>query len=181
MENNELTATSTTMVIPTFGSFPEQRFELKPIRDAESRLQEASQVNPSNYSDLELTFNQAYRALKSYVGQTQYSLDMAEKQLELTKSTLLLDEYPAWIAEFTEKNKLNKSFDTAETRKAYLMKNEDYVNNLDRIAQLKAVIANFEGKIKVFERACAAMKKQMDLLIRSGISGSHLYVTGGKK
>lgn len=168
------------MVIPSFGTFPAQNFELKAIREAEERLQEASRVNPANYSDLELTFNQAYRALKGHLSQAQFALDMTEKQLELTKSTLLLDEYPEWISKFMEEKKLNKSFDTTETRKAYLMKNKDYVDALDRIAQLKAVIASFEGKVKVFERACSAMKKQMDLLIRSGISGANLYVTSKK-
>jgi hypothetical protein len=166
-----------TMIIPAFGKMPQMSFVMNSIRTAEQRLIEAKDVNPLTYSDLEHSFNEAYRELKKYLSQIQYGIAQAEKSLEEAKANILLDRYPA----FLEEKQMKKTQDNADLRKAFMMRDKEYTDALDRVNQLKALESNFDGKLKVMERACAYMKKKMDLIIRSGLSDPKLYVTGGKK
>ena len=144
------------------------------IREAESRLIEAKTVNPSTYADLEHEFNSAYRDLKRHLANIGYQIMMAEKIIEEAKADVLLDKYPEYLKENP------KTHDSVDIRKAFLARDSAYSAALDRMAQLRAIEANFDGKLKVMERVCAYMKVQMNLLIRSGLAGSNLYITQKK-
>ena len=163
------------LTIPAYGKSSAISLDLSKTKEAEARLIEAKMVNPSTYADLECTYNEAYRELKRNYSTIGYELDMADKSMEMIKSVLLLDEYPEFMQGRPKGN------DSADTRKAFLMKSQEYLDALDRIAMLKAMESMLDGKIKVFERTCAYMKKQMDLIIRSGLSGTNLYNTQGRK
>jgi len=71
-----------------------------------------------------------------------------------------------------------KSHDNADLRDAFLIKDPDYLAALDRVAQLKALESNFEGKIKVVENVCRYMRQQMYLISKSGLGNSKLYPSG---
>jgi hypothetical protein len=73
-----------------------------------------------------------------------------------------------------------KSAGSADLRNAFLVKDPAYNAALDRSNQLKAVISNFEGKVKVLENVVAYMKQEMYLVSRSGLDGKNLHVTSGK-
>lgn len=161
--------------IPAFGKSPALKLQMGHIREAEKRLVEAKQVSPITYADLEHCFNEAYRNLKSHLSLVGYQIALAEKAMEDAKANILLDKYPEFMKDRP------KSQDNADMRKAFMMRDPEYIAALDRFNQLKALESNFDGKVKVFERVCAYMKKQMDLLLRSGISGTNLYSTIGKK
>jgi hypothetical protein len=100
-------------------------------------------------------------------------LNKADTALETAKSNFLIDSYQEKIKD------LPKSQDSADLRKAWLMRDSAYIAAKDRVDMLKAMEALLDGKIKVFERTCAFMKKKMDLYLRSGMSTT-LHVTSGK-
>lgn len=150
------------LTIPEFGSTPPITLDITSIKEGESRLIEAKVVNPGTYSDLEYVFNEGYRQAKSHLSQVGYEITRAKKALRDAKSRYLLDEYP----EFLKENKLK---DNASIRDAFLERQKEYVSSQDRIDMLTALESLLEGKIKVFENVCRYMRKEMDIVIRSGI------------
>lgn len=167
---------SQTMEIPAFKKSPALSIDMSNIRSAESRIIEAKTVNPVTYVDLEHSFNQSYRDLKKYLSAIGYHITLAEKAMEEAKANVLLDTYP----EFLKTNDMKKTQDNADLRKAFLMRDLDYLAALDRLNQLQALNSNFEGKLKVMERVCAYMKVQMQIVLRSGLGNSDYYVSGRK-
>lgn len=166
MENTEH-----ALVVPSFKTIEEIRLKLTYTREGESRLLEAKMVNPATYSDLESCFNQAYRELKTNLAVIGDQLNKADDLLEKAKSNFLIDNYQEKIKD------LPKSYDSADLRKAWLMRDTEYLAAKERVDMLKAMEALLDGKIKVFERTCVFMKKKMDLILRSGMSGSQFYST----
>ncbi len=174
MSDTPSTIDRTTLVLPQEGKIPELRLEMAKIVEAEKRILEAKTVNPVTYVDLESCFMESFRDLKRHMSSIGYQLSLAEKALEMAKSDLLLDKYP----EFLDSNNFKKSQDNGDLRQAFFMRDAAYVAALDRINQLKALESNMDGKIKVMENVCRYMRKQMDLILRSGLSGRDLYLTG---
>jgi hypothetical protein len=169
-QNGDPGIKSQPMVLPAFGKAPELKIEMKNIRYAETRLIEAKNVNPFTYSDLEHTFNEAYRDLKKHIASISYSIAMAQKSLEDAKADVILGSYQDYI-----KNHPKEA--NADTRNAFLARDQAYSAALDRIAQLKAVESNMDGKIKVMENVCRYMRQTMQLITRSGMSNADYYVT----
>ncbi len=167
--------TEHSLVIPAFQKIEELRLALTYTREGEKRLLEAKTVNPITYVDLESCYNQAYRELKTNLAIIGDQLNKADNALETAKSNFLIDQYQEKIKD------LPKSYDSADLRKAWLMRSEPYLAAKDRVDMLKAMEALLDGKIKVFERTCQYMRKKMDLILRSGLSNSNLYVTGKKE
>lgn len=149
------------------------------IREAELRLIEAKTVNPITYSDLEHSFNESYRDLKRHLASIGFALAKANQRLEDVKATLLLDLYPDFIVAQAAAGK--KLSDTADIRKAFMTRSPDFRATTDRIDQLIALESNLDGKLKVMENVCRYMRKQMDLVLRSGLTGKDLYSSIGKK
>lgn len=166
MDTNQKLPTNYTeraeLTIPAFGSTPELKMDITAIKEGEKRLIEAKVVNPGTYSDLEYIFNEGYRQARKHLSQVGYEITKAKKAQRDAKSRAILDEYP----EFLKENKLK---DNATVRDAFLEKQLDYVASQDRIDMLVAMESLLEGKIKVFENVCRYMRKEMDLIIRSGI------------
>lgn len=160
--------------IPAFGKSPALVLQMGRIREAETRFIEAKLVSPVTYSDLEHTFNEAYRDLKQHLSQIGYQLQLADKALRIAKANVLLGTY----VEFMQGKP--KSHDNADLRDAYLVKDPDYLAALDRVAQLKALESNFEGKIKVVENVCRYMRQKMYLISKSGLSNPTVYPTAGR-
>jgi len=168
---------SHVMELPQFGKAPALSMDMSNIRQAEARIIEAKNVNPSTYAELEHSYNEAYRDLKKYLSAIGYQIVFAEKAMEEAKADILLDSYPA----FLEEKGIKKTQDNADLRKAFMARDPEYQACLDRINQLRALESNFDGKIKVLENTCRYMRKQMDLILRSGMSNSDYYSTAGKK
>ena len=161
--------------IPAFGKAPALKLDLSAIRLAETRIIEAKTVNPSTYSDLESCYNEAYRDLKRHLSNVGYQIAMADKALELAKANVLLGSYAEHMKDKP------KYQDNSDLRKAFLIRDPDYTAALDRMAQLKAIESNFEGKIKVIENVCRYMRQKMYLLKNSGLVDSGIYDTQGEK
>lgn len=148
--------------IPAFDDRPVVALEFSKVKEGENRLLEARVVNPSTYSDLEHSFNEGYREARANVAVIGYELAQAERIFRRIQSELILDEYPEFL-------KTKGLKDNATVRDAFLERNQKYVDAQERINMLKAMEALMDGKIKVFENVCRYMRKQMDILIRSGI------------
>jgi len=167
--------TEQAIVLSAFGKSPELRLDMGIIREAESRLIEAKTVNPSTYTELSHEFNSSYRMLKQHLSNLGYQLLLAEKAKEQSKAEVILGSY----AEYLEGKP--KSAGSSDLRDAFLIKDPSYVAALDRINQLKAIISNFEGKVKVLENVTSYMKQEMYMLSRSGLADKNLHITSGKK
>ena len=174
-QNAPTQVADTKLVLPSFGKIPALTLEMGRIKEAEMRLIEAKTVSPITYADLEHCYNEAYRDLKRHLSSIGYQIALAQKAMEIAKADALLDKYPDFMKDRP------KNQDNAATRDAFLIRDEAYVAALDRFNQLKALESNMDGKIKVMERVCSYMKKQMDLVLRSGLSGKDLYVSSGRK
>jgi hypothetical protein len=165
-----------SLVIPAFQKSNELSLSLNKTREGESRLLEAKMVNPITYTDLESCFNEGYRELRRHLATIGYELTRAETAVEVAKSNFIIDTYPGIVS-----NLPRAIQSQASTLQAHLVRDQDYLAAMDRVGQLKAFEALLDGKIKVFEKTCSFMKKKMDLILRSGLSGSQLYVTSGNK
>ena len=157
------------MTIPAFSSGAPTELSLTFTASAEKRLIEARTVNPITYTDLEHCFNESYRELRTNLAKLGFMLAEAEKTAKKARAEFLIDKYPELMKDRP------KSQDNADMREAFLTRDDAYMAALDRVNQLKATEALFDGKIKVMENVCRYMKKQMDLILRSGLSGSNHY------
>lgn len=160
---------SSSMIIPGFKGSSPMVLDVSKTREAESRLIEAKTVNPITYTDLEHCFSEAYRELKRHHSTLGYQLALAEKAMEQAKAVVLLDKYPTFM------EGKPKSHDNADLRKAFLMQDADYLEALDRFNMLKALESFVDGRIKVLENVSRYMKKEMDIIIRSGLTDKGLY------
>jgi hypothetical protein len=162
---NEL-ITRAELTIPSLGPLPEIVLDLSSIKDGESRLKEAQIVSSVTYGDLSYVFNEGYRQAKQHLSSIGFQINMTDKEIRRIKAEFLLDEYQTFLKD-------KKIKDSASIRDAYLEKQKDYVDAMDRLAMLKATESMMEGKIKVFENTCQYMRKLIDLEIRSGVDSNH--------
>lgn len=164
--NNKTTAGVT---IPALGRSKEAFLDLTFSNEATSRAVEVKDVNPVTYPELEIMVTRAYQELRRNLTTVSFLLAEAEKMAEDAKADALLDRYP----QFMEGR--SKGADNADMRRAFLTRDKDYSATLERIDMLKATESFIDGKVKVMEKLSSFMKKQMDLIIRSGLSGKNLY------
>jgi hypothetical protein len=170
MSDNGLTLPDDyALELPSFGKAPALKMDMTSIRTAERRIIEAKTVNPSTYAELEHTYGEAYRDLKRHLSSIGYQIAMAEKSLQEAKAEVILGSY----AEFMKGKP--KYQDNADLRAAFLIKDPAYSAALDRLAQLKALESNFDGKVRVMENVCRYMRQKIQLIIRSGLSDQSLY------
>lgn len=154
--------------LPEFRGLPSVTVDMTSLKTAERRLIEAKTVTPSTYAELEHVFGEAYRELKRNLSTVGYQIMKTRSEIEKIKAILLLDKYPEFV-----KDKGSK-FDNSATREAFLTKDDEYMSAKDRLDSLLALEVFMEGRVKVMENVTRYMRKQMDLLIRSGV-GSDLY------
>lgn len=153
------------LAIPPFDDRPVVTLNFSGIKEGERRLIEARLVTPVTYSDLEHSFNEGYREAKANLSVIGYEITQAERIFRRIRSELILDEYPNFLKE-------SKLKDNATVRDAFLEKNPKFVDAQERINMLKAMESLMDGKIRVFENVCRYMRKQMDILIRSGVNSN---------
>lgn len=154
------------ITIPAFGKSKEAFVDLTATFYAEeaARSMAIKNVNPVTFPDLEITVTRAYQELRRNHAMVGFLLAEAERMAESAKADAILDKYPDFIKEKP------KSFDNADMRKSFLTRDEDYQSALERIDMLKATESMIDGKIKVMEKLSTFMRKQMDLLIRGGMT-----------
>lgn len=153
------------MKLPQFGSLPEMSIDLSKTRHAETRLPEAQSVNAATYANLEYIFNEAYRELRTAYATVCYRHSKAEEEIENVKAEIILGPYQEYVKDKP------KNFDNADMRKSFVQREPNYQKAVDVRDQLKAIETLLDTRIKTMERTCAYMKKQLELLIRSGRTG----------
>jgi len=149
--------------LPAFRNLPSVRLNVSALQEAERRIVEAKDVNPSTYTDLEHCFNEAYRELKGHLATVGFQITKTENEYEKSKSIALLDRYQEFVKEKPART------DTAEYRKAFISQDPDVVAAKDRLDSMKALEIFLDGRVRVMENVCRFMRKKMDLIIRSGI------------
>jgi len=159
---------SVDCIVPAHEARPELPLDFRKIREGENRLVEAKVVNMSTYSELEFTFNEGYREAKKNLSVVGYEISQAKRSVRKVKGEFILDEYPGFLKERGLK-------DNSANREAYLERQDSYVAAMDRVSMLEALEFSLESNVKVFENVCRYMKKEMDMLIRSGSMDSNKY------
>jgi len=149
------------MTLPPVGRLPELSFSLEKTQIAEARLHEAQTVNYATYSDLEYTYNEAWRELRRAYAAVGYRLAKAEEEIENIKAGILLDKYPEFIKDKP------RNFDNADMRKSFIQRDPEYAAAVDHRDQVKAVETLIDGRMKTMERTCSYLKKQLDIHARS--------------
>src|ERR1035437_10171802 len=99
-----------SLVIPAFQKYGELELSMTKTREGESRLLEAKMCNPITYAELECTYNQAWREIKTNLAIIGDQLNKADNALEIAKSNFLIDNYQEKIKD------LPKSHDSADLR-----------------------------------------------------------------
>ena len=155
-------AESVEFTIPGFDTRPPIVLGFNAISQGEKRLIEAKNVNGGTYSELEYVYNEGYRESRKHLTVVGYEMAQTQKILRRLRSEYLLDDYPEFLKEKGLK-------DNSANREAFLTRQGDYVAALDRADLLNAISSLLENKIKVFENVCRYMKKEIDILVRSGM------------
>lgn len=174
-QNTPRIGESTVLTIPAFSGSSALSLDISKTREAESRFHEIQTVSLITYVELEHTFQESYRELKRHYATINHELAKAEKELRLAKATVLLEKYPEYMA---TKPRVQ---DNADTRDSFMVRDEQYAASLDRINMLKAIHSFVDGRIKGLENACKYMRKQVDIVMRSGMVGGNIHNSIGKK
>lgn len=134
---------------------------------AMSRIYEAKNLVPGNYSSLEFVFQSAWREAKRNAIDVGEAICKAKQNLEEAKADIILDEIPRLM----EEKKLSKTANNADFRKAVMARDANYMASLEHLDKLEALLEHFESHMKIMENTSRYVKKQMDYFIRSGVIG----------
>lgn len=116
---------------------------------AEQRLKETRTVSPMTAPELRGVFNEACYKTAKYIAWIKYEILAAKKNLDLTRSTIILDKLP----EELKKIKASGLKDSSDIREAIILRNSEYQERLDILNTLEATKQLLESKAKTFERA----------------------------
>jgi histidinol phosphatase-like PHP family hydrolase len=162
----------TTLVVPAFGKKADGSPLMKQLflsftetKEAERRILETRTVNPATYNDLEYAYNKAYKEQKTNYADVGFLIGKVEEQVENIKARILMDKYPEHM------KAKPRYLDTADYRKSFVQLDEEYQKAMEHLNLLRAYEKLIEGRIKWCEKVCAYMKKQIDLINRSGLTG----------
>jgi len=134
------------------------RVDMVPLYKAEERLVEISVMNATKAAELMGYFNEAANRATRYMGNIQYELSLAQRNLDKAKARIIMEVLPAQMAKWKESGiKANE-----DLRTALFALDPECENLFDRIDCLTAVIAILDGKTKSFVRAFNAARSVAD-------------------
>lgn len=151
---------TTSFTIPKAGSFQPLTLDMSMLSTAEGRMHEARVVNMAVYSELEGVLSDGEKECRANHTLVGYEITKTKKAVRKIKSEYLLDEYPIFLKEKGLK-------DNACNREAFLARQDDYEEMLDRMDMLQAFQELLDGKIKVIDNVRRYMKKEVDIQLRS--------------
>jgi hypothetical protein len=156
----------TKMIIPPHGHCRELVLDSSNWNVAMSRLKEAQNLVPANYSNLEFVFQEAWREAKRNAISVGDAIKKANQNIEEIKAEVTLVEIPKLL------ESMPKGSNNADLRKAVLTKNENYKAATEHLEKLEVLLNHFESHMKIMENTSRFLKKQMDYFIRSGAVSS---------
>lgn len=151
------------MIIPAFKHCQELKLNVSGYKKAMTNMHLVKNLVPTNYSNLEYTFQEAWREARVNAIKVGDAIKKARQNIEEIKADIILTEIPK-LLEGHPKTKDNTDF-----RKAVIAKNEDYKKATEYLEKLEALEAHFDSHMKIMENTSRFMKKQMDYYIRSGV------------
>jgi hypothetical protein len=152
-----------TMVVPAFKNCQELKLNVSGYKKAITSMPLVKNLVPTNYSNLEYTFQEAWREARVNAIKVGDAIKKAKQNIEEIKADIILTEIPK-LLEGHPKTKDNTDF-----RKAVISKNENYKQASEYLEKLEALEAHFDSHMKIMENTSRFMKKQMDYYIRSGV------------
>lgn len=159
------------LTLPEFKGLAAVSLNMDRVKEAERCIILAKDVNPSTYSHLENTFNDAYMDLKLHLATVGYQILRVENELEKARSIALLDKFPIFLEDKP------KNMNNAAVRDAFIAQDPDVQVAKERLDSLKAISIFLEGRVRVMENVCRYMRKRMDLLIRAGAIDPNVFNT----
>jgi hypothetical protein len=122
------------------------RLDMLKINLAENRLSETRSVNIGTMAELVSVFNESCNLTTKYIAWVKYELLKAEKEFDLAKAAVIIDQIPAIVKERGIK-------DNADFRDAMVNRDQNCDSMREIILHLKAAQTFLEAKAKSFERA----------------------------
>lgn len=156
------------ITVPAFKDCKELRLSIGSWNIAKSRMKEVQNLVPANYSSLEFDFQEAWRESRRNAIMIGDAIKKAQQNIEEIKADIILTEIPQLL------EKLPKSANNTDFRKAIISKNPDYKQANEYLDKLQALLAHTESNMKIMENTSRFMKKQMDYIIRNGMSSPRL-------
>lgn len=157
-----MTEKNDKIIVPAYRNCQELTLNMSKWEEAMSRLAEAKNLVPANYSSLEFTFQEAWRESKINAISVADAIKKAKQNVEEIKADIVLTEIPELLKEMPKMN--NSDF-----RKAVMFKNQNYKKASEHLEKLEAMFCHFESHMKTMENTSRFLKKQMDYFIRNSI------------
>lgn len=157
------TKKGTTITVPAFRHCQELILNMTGWESAMSRLVEAKNLAPANYSSLEFTFQEAWRESKRNAILVGDAVKKALQNVEEIKADIILTEIPELLKD------MPKTANNSDFRRAVMCKNSDYKSATEHLEKLQAMLEHFESHMKIMENTSRFLKKQMDYFIRNGV------------
>lgn len=126
--------------------------DLKAILIAESRVIEVQAVTPTKAGELLATFNVSWRDLHQNIVFLEKEKNDAERSLNRTRSTIVLDKVPDIL-------KAKGLTNNEHHREAVVTLDPDYQSAEERMQIITAISELLKGKLKSFEMAYNSVKK----------------------
>jgi hypothetical protein len=139
------------------------RIDVAHLKEAEARFHEIRTVNPASYAELESVFGKAYREQKSQSRKIEVHVLKLKAELDHIGNKMIFDEYPL----FLEANP--KVRDSADTRQRFVNNSPEVIKLKERIGMLEIANKICQDKVQDMENNCKVLRKQMDLIIKSGV------------
>lgn len=155
----------TTLVVPGFRLCKEIKLSNVARTAAVSRMNEAENLIPANYNNLEFDFQAAWREARLNAITVGAEIKRAHQNIDEIKADIILDEIPKLMVD------LPKSANNADFRKAVFSRNEDYTKSVEHLNMLETMLLHYESHMKSMEKISSSLKKQMDYIIRNGSYG----------
>lgn len=144
------TPNSTMIVIPRgTPNLPPIHLDMTEIYNCENRVYEVRSVNPVTAVELRALFNSAANLSGKYIAWIEYEINMAKKQFDLAKATVILDKAPEEFKRLKDTGiKYNEDF-----RDALVARDRECQEASDKISHLTAIKAFIDSKLKTFIRS----------------------------
>lgn len=150
------------LVVPEGGpNLPQISIDLRSIKQAEVRISEIAIVNGLTAPELMATFNKAYLQVTEAIARVTLQYNRTEKEVERRRAVIILDLAKDIL---TKKGLTNPKSPTGndDLREAVVNIDEEYIQLIDKLDYLKALMVLLEGKKRAFEQAFTGVRKLLD-------------------
>ena len=139
------------------------RIDVAHLKEAEARFHEIRTVNPATFAELELVLSRAHREQRAQSRKIEVHILKLKAELENASNRLIFDVYPSFLEAHP------KIKDSSDTRARFISNDPVVVKLKERIGMLEIANKICQDKSFEMENGWKILRKQMDLIIKSGV------------